>query len=102
MPSKPRMSETPLTQCTTLAGCSKCSANGTHKWLTEIKLRFDSSIQYRSAGALPTAVVGTRSRAVRRGTSINAHKCHIRCTRVSGHGRAENELRDVPRRIARE
>src|SRR5271165_1875650 len=46
MPSKPRMSETPLMQCTTLAGCSKCSANGTHKWLTEIKLRFDSNIRY--------------------------------------------------------
>ena len=46
------MSETPLTQCTTLAGCLKCSVNGTPKWLTEIKLRFDSNVQARSAGAL--------------------------------------------------
>jgi hypothetical protein len=33
-------------------------------------------------------VVGTRSRAIRRGTSIDANKSHIRWTRVSGHGRS--------------
>ena len=33
-------------------------------------------------------MVGTRSRAIRRGTSINANKCHTLCTRVNGQGRS--------------
>ena len=33
-------------------------------------------------------MVGTRSRAIRRGTSIDANKSRIRWTRVSGHGRS--------------
>jgi hypothetical protein len=33
-------------------------------------------------------MAGTRSRAVRRGTSINANKRHIRCTRARGYGRS--------------
>jgi len=61
------------------------------------------------------ALVGTRSRAIRRGTSIKANKCHI-ClyTRERAWEKpkasfatatsesATNMLRDVPRRIARE
>ena len=34
MPSKWRISRTLLTRCAMLAGCSKCSENGTHKSLT--------------------------------------------------------------------
>src|ERR1700730_10310537 len=36
MPSKERMSRTRLTHCAMLTGCSKSSANVTHKRLTEI------------------------------------------------------------------
>ena len=41
-----------------------------------------------TVGAHSQAHVGTRSRAIRRGTSINANKRHIRSTGASGHGRS--------------
>jgi hypothetical protein len=53
--------------------------------------------------ASPLRLVGTRSRAIRRGTSISANKRHICSARASGHVRSRKRASlDVPRRIARE